>query len=129
MSENVSEQLTGEVTDSLRVATLERRVELLTLEIENLKSERSVNTTLQSPLLNESDLLEIVRITQEMFPGKVTVEVVSDPSEPDEEMIVFEVNSAESVNRIIELRREWHRRIAQSKPGRTELFGLSVTPT
>jgi hypothetical protein len=70
----------------------------------------------------------MVQITNEIFPGEVTLGIVCDPLNPNEKTVEFEVTSSQSVKQIVEKRREWHRRIAKTEAGPFGRLSLSVIP-
>jgi len=73
-------------------------------------------------------LRELIEITNELFPGSTSLDLLRDPSEPDEKTVLFVVNSNESSKVIVERQFEWHRRVAKTKLGSSEHFSLLVIP-
>jgi hypothetical protein len=66
--------------------------------------EKSTDLSVLSP--------EIVRITQELFPGEVSIGVVDDPQNPQTRLNVVKARATGPVEEVVDRRVEWHRRVA-----------------
>ena len=73
-------------------------------------------------------LAEIVRMSRELFPGSVSVEVISDPDAPGESWTVLNVESAGTPQEIIQTQCEWHERLARQFPEAVSTVRLSIDP-
>ena len=109
-----------------RIEELERRVSDLVQELDDLKSQFSCRA--DEKRTADPRLLDVVQLTNELFPGVVSLEITCDPSEPDEKVVVLRVESRDSVKQIIQQRNTWHRRIAEIPAGFSGQFSLSVVP-
>lgn len=73
-------------------------------------------------------LTEIVRMSRELFPGLLSVEVMSDPDAPGESWTVLNVESADAPQEIIKTQCEWHERLARQFPDAVSTVRLSIDP-
>ena len=73
-------------------------------------------------------LAEIVRMSRELFPGPLSVEVMSDPDAPGESWTVLNVESADAPQEIIKTQCEWHERLARQFPDAVSTVRLSIDP-
>ena len=71
---------------------------------------------------------EIVRMSRELFPGPVSVEVMSDPDSPSESWTVLNVESAGAPQEIVKTQCEWHDRLARQFPDAVSTVRLSIYP-
>ena len=114
------------VRQNLRIAEVERQLREVRAEIGRLAKKqgaRAVHAREPDPCL-----ADVVGITQEMFSGKVHVELVNDPEEPEHSYVVFRTSATGEISDIVEKRIEWHRRIMQLSPGSSGSFRLSIDP-
>lgn len=70
-----------------------------------------------------NDMIKIIEITNEMFPGSIEIEVISNTGDPSEKYLNLQVQSKEEVSFLGQQRVKWHQRIA----GLGEV-GLSIIP-
>lgn len=75
----------------------------------------------------DSGMLEVLRVTQEMFPGGIRVEQFIDPDDPYVEAVVIRVRTADSPPEIVSRRLEWHERISQVSRS-SQQYRLMVIP-
>jgi hypothetical protein len=61
-------------------------------------------------------MADVVRVTQELFPGRVSVQVVTDPEYPQDRFTVIEAQTRGNVVDVVDRRAEWHRRVAGLSP-------------
>lgn len=59
---------------------------------------------------------DVLRITNELFPGKATVTVMFDPEYPLDEFTVIEAPVRGDVVEVVDRRLEWHRRVVKLSP-------------
>ena len=74
------------------------------------------------------DLTEILRMSQELFPGPISVEAMSDPDAPGESWSVLNVESAGAPHEIVNTQCEWHERLARQFPAAVSTVRLSICP-
>jgi hypothetical protein len=74
------------------------------------------------------DLIEILRMSREMFPGPISVEVMSDPDAPSESWTLLNVESDGLPQEIIKTQCEWHERLARQFPEAVSTVRLSIDP-
>jgi hypothetical protein len=60
---------------------------------------------------------DIIRITQEFFPGPVSIELMNDPEYPDDSFHVVQAEATGDIRDIVARRLNWHRRIGELAPG------------
>lgn len=108
-----------------RVAALERETRLLREDIGKLQSATG-QTADHAP---SQSLPEIVRITEEMFPGPVFVEMECDPEDPDVTFLVFNVSYSGDLKVAIDKEIEWHRLVSRFQPRDAQLLRLCIVPT
>jgi hypothetical protein len=67
------------------------------------------NSSLDLPSL----FAQIVDITQELFPGRVSMYVQDDPEYPQDRYMVIEAKASGSPEDVVERELEWHRRVVR----------------
>jgi len=72
------------------------------------------------------EMAEAIRLTQDLFPGHLRVEVEQDPELPDESYIVFNVKAEGDLADIISRRLQWHDQIHQRMREDPQRLKLSV---
>lgn len=116
------------VRQNLRIAELERQVyELRARARDALPQDQRAVTSVRAKEYDPR-LADVLRMTQELFPGAVTTEVVDDPENPDNSFVVFRVSSPDAIQDIAERRIEWHTRLRRLPPGSSGSFRLSINP-
>ena len=108
-----------------RVAALEREARRLREDIGKLQSATG-QTADHAP---SQCLPEIVRITEEMFPGPVFVEMECDPEDPDVTFLVLNVSFRGNPKQAVDKRIAWHQRVSQVRHGNSQLIRLCIYPT
>jgi hypothetical protein len=88
----------------------ERRVQALEERLEPNRSDREM------PADVSRLLADVVRVTQELFPGQVSVHVMTDPEYPQDRFTVIEAQASGNVVDVVDRRAEWHRRVARLSP-------------
>jgi hypothetical protein len=69
------------------------------------------------------------RITEEMFPGNMTIETDYDPEYPSDEFIVFNVQASGATSELLDRQCEWHRRLAAAIPDYADArISISIDP-
>jgi hypothetical protein len=84
------------------------------------KTERAIQASASLP--------HVIRMTQELFSGQVTTEVMSDPESSSESWIVLNVEVTGQPKELVKLRCEWHERLAQQFPECVRDLRLSIVP-
>lgn len=64
-----------------------------------------------------SEWSEVLRLTEQMFSGAVSVERMSDPESPRENWVVLTVEATGEPQEIVRRQCEWHERVAREFPG------------
>lgn len=111
---------------NLRIAELERQLR----EIRIALGQQQNRYERAAAHIQEHDpcMADVVRVTNELFPGKTHIEIISDPEEPESSSVVFTVSATGDSQDIVTRRLEWHRRIANIPAGNSGTFALSVIP-
>jgi len=97
------------------VRRLEGRVQALEERLEPNRSDREM------PADVSSLLADVTRVTQELFPGHVSVHVMTDPEYPQDRFTVIEAQASGNVVDVVDRRAEWHRRVARLSPSFADL--------
>lgn len=69
---------------------------------------------------------QVATFTMALFPGKLTVDMRVDPEIHDDLYLVFEVGATGSIDEIVKLDEQWHRRLLTVAPQWPGLFRLSI---
>lgn len=77
---------------------------------------------------SSADWSEVLRLTEQMFPGAVSVERMSDPESPRESWVVLTVEATGEPQEIVRRQCEWHERVAREFPGQFPGLRLSICP-
>ena len=75
-----------------------------------------------------ANLSDVVRMTQELFSGQVSTEVMSDPESPSESWVVLSVETTGDPKELVKRRCEWHERLARQFPECVRNLRLSICP-
>lgn len=70
----------------------------------------------------------IFELTQQMFPGPVSLETGYDPEWPEDRWIAFDVEASGTFQEIIQRECAWHRELVNLIPGRLGAVCISVFP-
>jgi hypothetical protein len=108
-----------------RVTALEREARQLREDIGKLRE----GALPRAALAELPCIPEILRITEEMFPGPVSVETTCDPEDPDVKFVVVNVSYHGDVKRAVDKRIEWHQRVSQVQHGVSQMTRLCICPT
>jgi hypothetical protein len=73
-------------------------------------------------------LSDVVRMTEALFSGQASAEVMSDPESPSESWVVVSVQATGEPKQLVKLRCEWHERLARQFPECVREFRLSIVP-
>jgi hypothetical protein len=117
-----------------RIGVLEREVRTLRKQLRQIRHELNrlggKGEAAIAGQVREHDpcLRDVVRITQELFPGEVGIEILSDPEAADRSLVVFNVSARGSARDIVNKRVEWHQRVAKLRPGSSGALRLSIVP-
>lgn len=71
----------------------------------------------------------VVAMTKELFPGPVSVDLVSDPEFPQTSTIAFAVTASGDASEIVQRRREWHRQVRSIASNDFNNLRLCISPT
>lgn len=117
-------------SDIVRIAELEREVESLKLTVESLVGRRAASAAgeLRTPDYSPQTLAHVVRLTEQLFPGGVSVEVLSDPESPSETFIVLNVEAHGDPQELLERQCQWHERVAALASAAAGGYRLSINP-
>lgn len=102
------------------VTTLEQRVASLELRLDPDRGRVQTSPEIQGI---EDD---IVRITEELFPGKVSIGIMSDPEYPAESFPVVQAEATGETREIVARRMTWHQRIRELSPGLVLPISLAI---
>ncbi len=86
-------------------------------------AEQTVNDSVSS-----ADWSEVLRLTEQMFSGAVSVERMSDPESPRESWVVLTVEATGEPQEIVRRQCEWHERVAREFPSQFPGPRLSICP-
>lgn len=112
---------TGDVHQPQAGASVDLIAELARLQKENA----ALRETLQSQGF-EPKLADVLSITHELFPGRVGIELMFDPEEPEEHFVVVTVSVASDATDVIKRQLDWHHRVAETSPGDSGPLRLSI---
>ncbi|MEO8498263.1 MAG: hypothetical protein ABI614_24635 [Planctomycetota bacterium] len=73
-------------------------------------------------------MVDVIQISQELFPGPFSSSDDSDPEFPDDTYVVVSVESTGDMQDIVRRRAEWHERIRALAPGLFGKLRLSISP-
>ena len=105
------------VSNSELATPLDRVVGLLERRVQALEERlQPSGLGLEMPADLSALMADIVRVTQELFPGHVTVQVMADPEYPQDRFTVIEAQTSGDVADAVDRRAEWHRRVARLSP-------------
>lgn len=112
------------VRQKVRLASMEFELESLRSRVKKLESTASIRES----SVGDPKIADVVLITQEMFGGIPTIEIVSDPEDFENPSVVITVRSSEDASGVIRKHLEWHDRIVKVRPGNSGRIRLSVVP-
>jgi hypothetical protein len=117
-------------SDIVRITELERQVESLKLTVESLVGRQALSAAgePQTPDDAPHTLAQVVQLTEQLFPGAVSVEVLNDPESPCETFIVLNVETHGEPQELIERQCEWHERVAALANAEAGSYRLSIDP-
>ena len=113
-----------------RIVELEREVESLKLAVENLGGRRASSAAREVRIPDHAPqtLSQVVQLTEQLFPGRVTVELLSDPESPSETFFVLNVEAQGNAKWLIERQCQWHERVAALTDAEASSYRLSIDP-
>jgi hypothetical protein len=104
-------------TDAASAAPLDRVVGLLERRVQALEELLEPSRpSFEMPADLSTLMAEVMRVTQELFPGHVTVQVMTDPEYPQDRFTVIEAQASGDIADVVDRRAEWHRRVARLSP-------------
>ena len=81
------------------------------------------------PISLETTLADARRITEELFPGEITIETDFDPEYPTGQFVVFNVRATGGTKELLDRQCEWHRRVAAVMPSHADRsISISIDP-
>ena len=105
------------VTNAALAAPLDRVVGMLERRVQDLEERLESNyQRIEMPVDLSSLMVDVVRITQEIFPGQVSVCVMADPEYPRERFTAIEAQTSGEVVDVVDRRAEWHKRMERLSP-------------
>ena len=103
------------VSNAELAAPLDRVVGLLERRVQALEERLEPNRPgTEMPADLSSLMADVVRVTQDLFPGHVSVQVMADPEYPQDRFTVIEAQTSGDVIDVVDRRAEWHRRVARA---------------
>jgi hypothetical protein len=117
-------------TDLAWIADLEREVQSLRVAAESLAKQQTSDAPIEPGGTNDfhGTVSAIVKLTQQLFPGPVSIELLADPESPADAFVVLNVEASGDEKRLLERQCEWHERIAALTERDTIAFRLSIHP-
>ena len=117
-------------SDTVRITELERQVESLKLTVEGLAGRQASSTASepQTPDDAPHTLAHVVQLTEQLFPGAVSLELLTDPESPSETFIVLNVEAHGDAQELIERQCQWHERVAALAIAEAGSYRLSINP-
>ena len=95
----------------------EPSVALLEQRVQALEERLDANHARVAPAPDLSSLMaDVVRVTQELFPGDVSVQVMNDPEYPHDGFTVIEARASGTIEEVVDRRAEWHKRVTRLSP-------------
>ena len=61
-------------------------------------------------------MADVMRVTQELFPGDVSVHAMNDPEYPHDRFTVIEARASGTIEEVVGRRAEWHKRVTRLSP-------------
>ena len=75
-----------------------------------------------------TDWSDIMHLTEQLFPGTVSMERMSDPDSPQQAWVVLTVQAHGDSQQLLRRRCEWHERVALQVPEQVGGLRLSICP-
>lgn len=92
-----------------------------------LSGETDQNVPATAPAAFEPTLLNVIAVTQELFPGSAPeIERMADPEDAEHPFVVVTVQWAGDPRASVEKRLEWHRRVSRACVGMPGGIRLSM---
>lgn len=101
----------------MAVADVQRRLDAI-------ESQGFANNS--AALRGDPCILDLIKVTEELFPGSPEIESESDPSDPDQRFVVLTVRFKGDVRAAIAQQLEWHERVSHLKEGSSGQLRLNV---
>lgn len=120
-----------QIRERYRISRLEREVEQLRNEVVELRNAVCKRHEEQSNGTSPTDpcLLDLVRVTEEIFPGSILIETERDPSDDDSSMVMISVNATSlEIDEIINRQLKWHELVRSMPSGYSGQLRLNVMP-
>lgn len=117
-------------SDIARITELEREVESLKLTVESLVGLQALSAPeeLRAPDSASHTLAQVVQLTEQLFPGAVSVELLTDLESPAETFIVLNVEARGEAQELIDRQCAWHERVAALASAAASSYRLSIDP-
>ena len=108
------------------VEDLEKRLSNLEEQVRILSPSLSSHFT--EPDRSNSVLFDVLAVTESLFPCAPTLEMMTDPAEPQIRFVVINVEGRGDLNELLEKQIEWHRRLDALNIDYSGQFRLCVAP-
>lgn len=117
-------------SDIVRITELERQVESLKLTVESLVGRQASSAASEPQTPNDAPHTfgHIVQLTEQLFPGAVSVELLTDPESSAETFIVLNVEAHGDPQELIGRQCQWHERVAALASAQANCYRLSIDP-
>ncbi|HUY33129.1 MAG TPA: hypothetical protein VMV69_10135 [Pirellulales bacterium] len=111
------------------VVELEQEVRELREKVETLAGGQAARDKTAVPIGPFTrHMIQLMQVTQDLFPGPVKVKLMCDPEVPSDPFVVFKVESKGEPKEIVDKQLEWHRRIRGILTDPHEELRLSIIP-
>jgi hypothetical protein len=125
----------AQLRETWRIAELERKLSDLIQLVSSISGELKVIKcaalqTVAAPR-DDSDpaIADVLSITHELFPGKVSLELTCDPSDTSVQIVIFNVRGTGAFENLIKKEIEWGNRVSQLPSRSSGILRLNVVPT
>jgi hypothetical protein len=104
------------VSNAESATPLQRSVDLLEERVQAIENRLDPVAAVGTPSDLSGLMADVVRITQELFPGAVSLDVIDDPEYPQDRFTVIEAQASGPVEDVVQRQAEWHRRVLRLSP-------------
>jgi hypothetical protein len=112
------------------VVELEQEVRELREKVETLAANQAARNKPGVPIGPFTrHMIQLMQVTQDLFPGPVNVKLMCDPEVPSDSFVVFKVESKGEPKEIVDKQLEWHQRIRVILADPHEELRLSIIPS
>jgi hypothetical protein len=104
------------ISNAESATPLQRSVDLLEERVQALEKRLDPVAAIGAPSDLSGLMADVVRITQELFPGPVSLGVIDDPEYPQDRFTVIEAQASGPAEDVVQRQAEWHRRVLRLSP-------------